>query len=420
MRILWFTNTPCSADELLGNKLNKGGWLKSLEQAITKEKEIDLHIAFFSKVSLNSFEHNNTTYHPIHIKQKGSKASRFITRFSGAVFNKKTDQIQLIKSIAQKVNPDVIHIHGTEENFGLIQTYVTCPCIISIQGLLSPYLEKFYAGIPERTARKFSGIKKRVAFNSPAHFYKSMRLNARREQKILKQAKHILGRTEWDRNVCSILSPEGKYYVGNEILRTSFYDEKNSWRKTAFDPVIKLVTISSEALYKGFESILKTASILKQNGVNFEWQVIGLSPENESVFIAERWLDLNHKHLNVHLRGPKNEVEIAAILNSADIYCQVSHIENSPNSLCEAMLMGMPVIASYAGGTSSLMDHLKEGIFYQDGDPYALAGAVKNLSENFTLAKILGTNARQRAQARHDEKTIVNDLINTYRTVKYA
>lgn len=44
--------------------------------------------------------------------------------------------------------PDVIHIHGTEDNFGLVQRFVKIPVLISIQGLLTVYTTKFYTGIP--------------------------------------------------------------------------------------------------------------------------------------------------------------------------------------------------------------------------------------------------------------------------------
>lgn len=39
-----------------------------------------------------------------------------------------------------------------------------------------------------------------------------------------------------------------------------------------------------------------------------------------------------------------------------------SHIENSPNNLCEAMILGMPCIATDAGGTSTLLSNMKDGL----------------------------------------------------------
>ncbi len=99
-------------------------------------------------------------------------------------------------------------------------------------------------------------------------------------------------------------------------------------------------------------------------------------------------------NLNIKLLGGSGEREISQLLQSADIYCQASHIENSPNSLCEAMLIGMPVIASYAGGTPSMLDNEQEGLLFQNGDAHALAGAILQMSHNFRFAAACGQKAR--------------------------
>ena len=105
------------------------------------------------------------------------------------------------------------------------------------------------------------------------------------------------------------------------------------------------------------------------------------------------------------------------IMLNSDIYIQVSHIENSPNSVCEAMLLGMPIIASFAGGTSSILSDGKEGILVQDGDPYTLAGMIVWLSQNFDSGKKMGINAKMRALKRHDRQRISEHLFATYKEI---
>ena len=48
----------------------------------------------------------------------------------------------------------------------------------------------------------------------------------------------------------------------------------------------------------------------------------------------------------------------------SDIFVSASHIENSPNNVAEAMILGMPCIATFAGGTSSYIEDNKNGILY--------------------------------------------------------
>jgi glycosyltransferase involved in cell wall biosynthesis len=103
-------------------------------------------------------------------------------------------------------------------------------------------------------------------------------------------------------------------------------------------------------------------------------------------------------------------------LNS-DLYIGTSHIENSPNSLCEALLVGVPCIATDAGGTSSLIDDGVDGILIQDGDPYSMAGAIIEIKNNYEQAIEFAGKGRERALKRHNIEKISNDLLAIYKTI---
>lgn len=115
--------------------------------------------------------------------------------------------------------------------------------------------------------------------------------------------------------------------------------------------------------------------------------------------------------------GIKNENEIMDLLLSSDIYCQVSHIENSPNSLCEAMLVGLPIVSTYAGGTASLLKDKEEGLLVQDGDNYAFASALLEIINCFEISCLYGKRAYNKANIRHDKKSITSSIINTYKSI---
>ncbi|MGV3767646.1 MAG: glycosyltransferase family 4 protein [Chitinophagaceae bacterium] len=414
MKILWFTNTPCSAAEKLEAENHRGGWLKSLEQALSANPDIRLHICFYSRAPHAPFEYKNTKYFPVYRKSAASKTKRFIQRFRPV--NNDAAELTALRQIVEEVKPDLLHFHGTEDNFGMLQQSLAVPAVVSIQGILTPYAEKFYAGIPAAVARKHEGIRAKINYNTSGYQFSTIQRKAERERTVLRHSKHIIGRTDWDRQVTKLLAPGSHYFINNEVLRQSFYT--NTWQKKAFDKKLKIVTISSDSIYKGFETILKTAGLLKTYpGFDFEWQVIGLHKNSQVVKTALSWLKQDLAALNITLLGGKEELEVAELLLSADIYCQVSHIENSPNSLCEAMLLGMPVVASSAGGTPSLLTGNEEGLLVQDGDPFAFAGALLQLNASFDTASGYGKKARTRALERHNKQTIVSDLINIYTEV---
>jgi glycosyltransferase involved in cell wall biosynthesis len=415
VKVLWFTNTPCSAVEQLGMNLNSGGWLKSLEEELHKLPEVELSICFYSYQHYEPFTYNGTQFYPVLRKGKKDKIRRWIKR----IFNNGTNdkhEIKELLEVIQLINPDIIHVHGTEDNFGLVQYQTNIPMVISLQGLLNPYVEKYYAGIPHYISSRHEGIIPKLLVSSINQTFELFLKDADREKRILKNARFIIGRTDWDRRISSIMAPRCKYYIGNEILRTAFYE--SSWSKKQFDNTIKIVTISSNALYKGFETIVSTAQVLKQNtNFSFFWTVIGLDENSSVVKLVKKWKDIQFSDINIQLRGSINENEVVEILLKSDIYCQTSHIENSPNSLCEAMILGMPIIATNAGGTSSLIKDKEDGILIQDGDSYSIAGAILELSFDFLRSNKYGESARNKAGHRHSRDSIRTTIIEIYKDI---
>jgi glycosyltransferase involved in cell wall biosynthesis len=416
MKILWFANTPCLASEILNPSQLMGGWLKSLNENLSKREDIELAVCFYHHQEMKPFEYKNTTFYPV-FRNYGKKIlGKVLNRLKQHTDDK--TEIKRLLNVIELVKPDIIHIHGTEENFGLIQAHTKIPVVISIQGIISPYFEKLYAGIPRHAVRWYEPLKDKLLFLSYDTDHYKVWYRAKREQKMLTSAQHIIGRTDWDRRVTRVLAPESDYYTLNEILRPEFY--VSAWKKTQFDNPVKLITTTGGGLNKGIETVVKTAQLLVRNAttVRFEWQIIGLSADNTLVKIVKNWLKVDFNRLHIKFLGEKKPDEIVDLLLKSDIYCQVSHIENSPNSLCEAMLSGIPCIASYAGGTGSMLNDKNEGILIQDGEPYSYAGAIIELTNHFQTAQSMGRNAKITAEKRHDENKITNELIDIYHKLR--
>lgn len=414
MKILWFSATPCGANEKLNPNHNFGGWLISLEKELIKEKDIELHVAFYWNRNIEPFKLNNVHYHPIYREQRSSKIKRLFNRYFKIINNDENELTNLI-NIVNTVNPDIIHVHGTESNFGLLNTKTNIPILISIQGLLSPYYCKFFSGIAQTTIRKFENPIHKLSQNTISNVIYFFNTNAIRERKILASSINIMGRTDWDQKVTKALAPKSNYYLGNEILRDVFY--LNKWHKNSFEGTIQLITTTSDSYYKGFETIVDAAILMMDLSIKFNWKVIGLTDKSEIVRVVKKWKNVNISKLNIELVGIKNENEIIKLMLLSDIYIQTSHIENSPNSLCEAQLMRMPCIATFAGGTNSLITNNENGILVQEGDPYSLVGNINHLKMNFRFAEKIAENAYNVAKERHNKKMIRKNLMEVYNSL---
>lgn len=418
MKVLWFTNTPSRASEIIQPTLYLGGWMSSLEEKLAEDDRIELAVCFYWDTDLRPFAYNGTKYFPVYRNGEGSQLGRLICR----ILHRNTDQKDILKllNVIKEVNPDIIHIHGTEKNFGLIQNYTKVPAVISVQGILLPYTRKFFSGISFFQAYIREGLVPKLTFTSVAFVYREFKQRAKREGQILSISKHILGRTGWDKRVTRLLSPQSEYHVFEDVLRPVFY--KKQWTKECFGSPVHIVSVLTEGIYKGLETVIDSSRQLKNAGISYRWTIVGLKQNSPMVRIVKNSSRESYSDLNITIAGSKSDTDLADILLDADIYCHPSHIENSPNSLCEAMLLGMPVVATHAGGTDTLFANGPAGILIQDGDPYSMAGAIYELISDFEQARRYGKKARQNALSKHDPATIANALIDVYQhvAVKYS
>lgn len=412
MRVLWLSNIQTSVT-------NNGvgcSWVGSLENELSQKTDIQLGVSFNSnQPDTSEFSIGNTKYFPLKRKKVLNKYSRLYRRLSHKIESEK--RVEAYLEVIQKFNPDLIHIFGSEGDYGLIIQKTSVPCILHIQGNLTVIDMKWFSGFTPGEILKYSNKRLLVKGYGLFHDYYVFNKMVRREQRILKTCRNFMGRTDWDRRITSILSPNSHYYHCDEIMRPSFYTQK--WESKASNKNIILFSTFKDSIYKGLDTVFECKRILNQSfpELNIEWKIAGIRHSDEICTIVERKFNGNIKDQGINLLGPLQEDDLVNEMLKADMFVHASHIENSPNSVCEAMLLGMPVIATYAGGTASMLTDMKEGLLVQDGDPYALGGAIIELIKNSDLAKNLGDNARLRGVTRNDPQKIVNDILKIYTSV---
>jgi glycosyltransferase involved in cell wall biosynthesis len=170
--------------------------------------------------------------------------------------------------------------------------------------------------------------------------------------------------------------------------------------------------------YKGLETILEASNLLKNIcSFEIEWIVAGINGNEEIIRMIEKSTNLKFADHNIYFKGSLSADKLISELSEANMYVHPSHIENSPNSICEAMIMGMPVVATYAGGTPSMLENGKEGLLVQDGDPYSLTGAINDLIMDKDLTLLISRNAYKRAVLRHDKQLVRERMSFIYQEI---
>ena len=415
MRILFFTNLPLPE---VYKKLEKKpsvfqGWAENLRLALSNRSDFVLGFASISQLDYLPFSIDNCIYYNISAPPLKRHVRAWVNNwYHSSDFPGCLDQCT--KTI-NEFGPDIIHIHGTEGPYGLIQTQTTIPTVISIQGLLNVIERQYFSGLEIiDTIRDVFSINF-IKGSGLIHNYLTFKNAARREKIIIKHSRYFIGRTEFDQRITTLLNPHACYFKCDEILRSAFYT--TSWNAESLSR--KVIYCSSGGNpFKGIGCLLEAIKILKDNGDgDIELRISG--PLENSV----TWSALQRKIRKLDIKyqvkwlGTGTDSNVSSELANASIYIHPSFCDNSPNSLCEAMIVGTPCIASYVGGIPSLITNKDNGLLFPAGDPYSLAGKIQQLLTDSALATRLSEQAHQIAVQRHDPQKIAADMTDIYREV---
>ena len=319
--------------------------------------------------------------------------------------------------------PDVIHIWGTEYGHTLAMVNAAEQAgrldslVVSIQGLCSVLAGHYLEGVPERVQRGCS-FRDFVRRDNLKHQQEKFARRGALEQEALRKVRHVIGRTDWDFACTRQLNPDVRYHFCNETLRKPFYE--GQWR---YDRCQKHRIFASSFLYplKGFHYLLQAMGQIVKT-----YPDVTLAVPGESFFTASRLRRTNYQKYLADLarqNGLEDRIQFLGALSaeemkqaylSANVFVLPSTVENSPNSLGEAMLLGVPCVASLVGGVANLLTAGEEGFVYQSTAPYMLAHYVNQVFAMETGAAALGTAARVHARKTHDPEKNLGDLLEIY------
>lgn len=380
MKVLWLINAPIPAlCERAGLPVQvKEGWIEGLYNSLMalvreEKKDFELAMAFpqFSRSETIEGELDGNSFYGFYKEE--DKPYKY---------NKRLEE--RLKYIIEKADPDVVHIAGTEyEHAAAMVRVFNKPekTVVSIQGLTSVYARHYMADLPIKIRYGFT-FRDLVKLDNLYFDRKKYYKRGAMEKETIRGAGHIIGRTDWD-NICTrLINPEARYHYCSEILRKSFYDGSR-WNMDECDSHTIFV---SQGYYpiKGLHYMLEALSDIRKFYPDVRLRVAGgvslnnaglknrLKQKNYQRYLAE----LIEKYSLagcVEFLPPLKADEMKRMYLKSNVFVSPSSIENSPNSLGEAMMLGVPCVSSLVGGVGNMLIDGAEGFTYQHDAPYMLA-----------------------------------------------
>lgn len=412
-KILWIVNTifPYPAEKLGIKKTAFGGWLNSLSDTLRKSEDFKLAIAtVYDGKQIKKMDDGQVIYYLL----PGAPALKYDENLK-----------KYWKMIDEDYKPDLVHINGTEFAHGLafINACPNVTTLTSIQGLVSVCANVYYANIPMKDIIKNITFRDMIRFDNMLQARKKFIKRGKNEIEILKKTNAITGRTIWDYSNIQAINPNVKFYWSNRILREEFYQSP----KWDISNIERHSIFCSQAGYpiKGLHYMIEATNILKRKYPDIKVYVAGQNITKSDTIKEKMKISGYGKYIKGLIRKYNLEDNIVftgildaqgmvnKLLNS-NAFVQTSAIENSPNSLGEAMLLGVPCVASYVGGTCDMLEHKKEGFLYTYTEPAILAQYIKRIFEDDELCIKLSNNAIRKANITHSKERITKETIDMY------
>lgn len=399
MKVLWVVNTifPELAKELGQIPNPSGGWMYGLADELCLNGGINLYIAtVYSGKKLLHKKIDNINYYLIPANDK---------KIWGFVYD--------------EVKPNITHIHGSEFHYGLDLMYQRPDgkYILSIQGLIGECAKNYLAGLTTWDVIKNISIRDIIKNDNLLQAKRKFLKKAVVEQKYFSKVNAVIGRTEWDKAHSYNLNPNIQYFHCDEMLRPEFYC-KDRW---SLDNCEKYSIFMSGGGYplKGLHQVLRALYLIKKDFNTVKLYVSGynflgdkslksqLRISGYGLYIKRLIKKLNLEE-NVVFTGPLSAQEMKVRYLKSHVFICASSIENSPNSICEAQILGVPVIASYVGGIPTLIRNNVSGLLYDFNDEVMLKYQIKKYFDSYG-------NYENEKYHGNDINKILNVIINIYK-----
>jgi L-malate glycosyltransferase len=407
-RVLWIVNIvlPAVAEDLGLNKTPFGGWLTLMTDRLALRDDFRIGVAMRAPVkTLTRIEKNGIVYYAM--PQSASDA-----------FD--VDDGTVAEVLADFV-PDVLHAEGSEMAYTrrFLKAWAG-PKLLSLQGVINGNRNYDLGRLP--LLSMLNPLRPKTALTAAAlmaNFALRFLPRLKAERETIQLAGHIMGRTTWDRAQAWAINPHATYHHCSRILRDAFYGA--AWDSSGYESHSIFVG-NAASPRKGTHVVIEAVRLLRRAYPDIRLYIAGESPQAGASFkrhvgYPAYVCDLIDQHGlkdRVTFTGLLDEQGMVRRMEQSHVFVMSSIIENSPNTLGEAMMVGTPSVSSFTGGVPSMASDEVDVLMYRADDPAMLAVQIKRLFDDPALAGRLSASARTRARRTHDPDANVQALVTAY------
>ena len=180
-----------------------------------------------------------------------------------------------------------------------------------------------------------------------------------------------------------------------------------SGQRSSREPPTFLFIAGTEAVRKGIDEVLEAICRLRTHGVAVHCRMVAVPP------VLRQRIEGMGLGDSVQMHGYLERAALFEVMRTADVFLLPSHLEGFPNSLIEAMALGLPSIVTPVGAIPEIV---RDGgaLMVPIGDPVALSDAIQRLIGDPGLRTKLGKEACGTVMRHYSPAAALPPLRRTY------
>lgn len=206
--------------------------------------------------------------------------------------------------------------------------------------------------------------------------------------------------------------------IGNGVSSERFYPPsqalKNSQRSRLRLPSDRIIIgiVARKVVEKGYIDLFQACLDLLSNGHRFTLAMCGSTLSSDHSSSVQSEVDrLVREYPSAFIDfGEYNNVH--DFYQAIDIFCLPSWREGMPRTIIEAMMTGLPIIASDIRGSRELVVNGVTGLLYNVGHTTDLAQSIKTLLQSPVTRQSMGSASFARASSLYQENDVIDRQIS--------
>lgn len=403
-KIVWLSNFRFSNSASSGS----GGWIESMGKGLVATGEYEIcNITLGPSSSVSSLDACGIRQWIVPVKPT-IKKPMYALPPRGIV--------EGINRVVDEVSPDLIHVWGTERFWGLLtaRKILDYPALLEMQGVTSAMTPYMTGCLTKREIRSCFGLKEAL------RPWLSLEWQQRRfaeskvvEEEIIAGHRFIDYQSDWVKAYMTPYVSDARTFKTRMTLRAD-YLKSTPWRFQNANHVV--FTSCGWAANKGLHVLVRACLMLKKKYPDIQLRIAGGIGKGLREGGYERWMRKEMQgRIDFVALGALTALQMIKEMRSAAVFVNPSLVESYSLSLAEAMAVGCPCIASYAGAMPEVGG--RACLYFPIADPGVLAQRIEHVFESGSGVADMAVLARAKSLADHSLHAAVERQKEIYEEV---